>query len=368
MQKDILPAEPEQARYQTVSTTFEVSAESLQRLKSTDASAGSALVLLDIPGFMHHRDVSEEIFVRAWKYEEVVLVEYGNENVEEDGDIEHLSAWHVARRRAGFSSSPPHERLRLFRKARAHLERLSLVSLDRAAKSISLHSMVHAWARERVVHAYDARTAAASTLALSSEGDQSWRPFSSELARHYESSSASLHDISGIQIEQWELCRMLYANAWQMYRASSVLTVSICKDLLKRTQDLPYRLSENPPVIGVEYLLAMAQHESGQIDEAVQMLEHVVKVHEELAEDHPSRLASQHALAGAYQANGQRALAIGLLNRVVAIKQKRLRVGHPSRTVSEQFLADMQEEGTQSPTDASVEALSLTPVSGGKLQ
>jgi hypothetical protein len=44
----------------------------------------------------------------------------------------------------------------------------------------------------------------------------------------------------------------------------------------------------------------------GQVKKAVKLLEHVVAVQEKtLAEDHPARLASQHELAGAYQADGQ---------------------------------------------------------------
>lgn len=41
-----------------------------------------------------------------------------------------------------------------------------------------------------------------------------------------------------------------------------------------------------------------------------------------LAEDHPSRLVSQHALAGAYQANGQVKEAVKLLEHVHKIRQK----------------------------------------------
>ena len=48
------------------------------------------------------------------------------------------------------------------------------------------------------------------------------------------------------------------------------------------------------------------------------LLEHVVKVEETtLAEKHPDRLASQHALARAYQANGQVKEAVALLEHVV---------------------------------------------------
>ena len=49
------------------------------------------------------------------------------------------------------------------------------------------------------------------------------------------------------------------------------------------------------------------------------LLERVVKIREQsLAGDHPDRLASQHALAGVYEANGQVKGAVALLERVVA--------------------------------------------------
>ena len=50
-----------------------------------------------------------------------------------------------------------------------------------------------------------------------------------------------------------------------------------------------------------------------------------------LVEEHPSRLASQHALAGAYEADGQVGNAVELLEHVVAVKAKVLRDDHPSR-------------------------------------
>lgn len=61
-----------------------------------------------------------------------------------------------------------------------------------------------------------------------------------------------------------------------------------------------------------------------------------------LVEEHPDRLASQHALALAYQADGQVGKAVKLLEHVVAVKAKVLRDDHPSRIISQQALAIFQ--------------------------
>ena len=71
-----------------------------------------------------------------------------------------------------------------------------------------------------------------------------------------------------------------------------------------------------------------------QVKEAVQLLEYVVKIREQiLAEDHPHRLASRHELARAYHANGEANMALMLIEHVVEIKQRSMREDHPSRHI-----------------------------------
>ncbi|KAH7459269.1 hypothetical protein FOMA001_g20123 [Fusarium oxysporum f. sp. matthiolae] len=78
----------------------------------------------------------------------------------------------------------------------------------------------------------------------------------------------------------------------------------------------------------------------GRAREAVSTLKHVVAVREKaLAEDDPERLASQHALAGAYLADKQVKKAIKMLEGVVAIKEKALAEDDPSRLASRHELA-----------------------------
>ncbi|KAM0710568.1 hypothetical protein Q7P35_002239 [Cladosporium inversicolor] len=337
-QKELLDEVSEQARYLKVSTTFEVSAEALENLASTDLSAKAALALLDILGFMHHQAVSEEMFVRAWKYEERVLSKYGSEDGDEDCDVTHLSAWHVTRCRSVFSSLPSDERTRLFRRARAHLERLSLVSVDRLEKSTSLHLMVHAWARERVSSPGEAWAGVASILALSAEGCTSWQLFTSQLVLHQEANFTIWNGVNESDHDQWHLCRILFAYAWQMCQAKSIATLKICFQLVEQTRALCHDHLDASAITEAQYLLGIAYRANGQITKAVEMLEHVVKVREKLAENHPSRLASQHALAGAYQDDGQITKAVEMLEHVVKVEEK-LAEDHPSRLASQHELA-----------------------------
>ncbi|PSN58876.1 hypothetical protein BS50DRAFT_641408 [Corynespora cassiicola Philippines] len=105
-----------------------------------------------------------------------------------------------------------------------------------------------------------------------------------------------------------------------------------------------------------EHVLAIAYQADGQVKKAVDLLEKIVETQEVLAKEHPSRLASQHALAMAYRIDGQikKAVdllekivgireevkkAVGLLEKVVEIREEVLAKEHPSRLVSQHELA-----------------------------
>jgi hypothetical protein len=73
---------------------------------------------------------------------------------------------------------------------------------------------------------------------------------------------------------------------------------------------------------------------------AVSLLKQMITIQEQtLVEDNPDRLASQHALVGAYQANGQVKKAVLLLKQVVKIREQTLAEDHPSRLTSQHALA-----------------------------
>jgi tetratricopeptide (TPR) repeat protein len=89
-----------------------------------------------------------------------------------------------------------------------------------------------------------------------------------------------------------------------------------------------------------EHALAIAYEADGQVQKAVELMEHVVSVREKvLVEEHPNRLASQHELAAAYQADGQVQKAVELMEHVVAVQEKSLAEEHPDRLSSQHALA-----------------------------
>lgn len=103
------------------------------------------------------------------------------------------------------------------------------------------------------------------------------------------------------------------------------------------------RLPVHPSQLASQHELASVYWANGRTEEAVELLEHVVKVEETtLAETHPDRLVSQHALVGVYWANGQMKEAVVLLEHVVKVKQGTMAATHPSRQLSEGMLAYMQ--------------------------
>ncbi|KAL8942228.1 MAG: hypothetical protein Q9211_001495, partial [Gyalolechia sp. 1 TL-2023] len=104
---------------------------------------------------------------------------------------------------------------------------------------------------------------------------------------------------------------------------------------------------DHPSLLASQHVLAGAYEADGQVKEAVKLLEHVVAIEKELKEDNPSRLASQHALAIAYKEDGQVKEAVKLLEHVVAIREKVLKEDHPSLLASQHELAGVYQADGQ---------------------
>ncbi|KAG7402462.1 Nephrocystin-3 [Fusarium oxysporum f. sp. rapae] len=92
---------------------------------------------------------------------------------------------------------------------------------------------------------------------------------------------------------------------------------------------------DHPSRLASEGVLARAYLDDGQTKKAVEMLEHVVEIQERIsAEDHRSRLTSEHA----YLADGQTKKAVEMLEHVVAVEAEILAEDDPSRHLSQDLL------------------------------
>jgi len=97
----------------------------------------------------------------------------------------------------------------------------------------------------------------------------------------------------------------------------------LCERLVERTKDCCGKSSTEVGLFDTQHILGIVYLDSGQVEEAVEQLEHVVQMRESLAEGDPDRLASQQGLARAYMyhRNEQIAQATELLEHVVKVRE-----------------------------------------------
>ena len=138
------------SEYQNVYTTFEVSTQYLQRSESQGHL--DALELLQALAFMHNNGISEEAFQLAIAYAQKIKDMNTN-------DEEHLDTYlesQIPRLPKCAQEEAPilFDRTR-WRGACWTLESLSLINLSESSDliTISMHPLVHAWAKERLNHA-----------------------------------------------------------------------------------------------------------------------------------------------------------------------------------------------------------------------
>ena len=177
--------------YGNMYATFEVSAEYLQKSISTECS--DALSLLHVLAFFHNNGIWEEIFQPA--------AEHAPETKNRDTsvpDVFRLFESHLARlpeylQQPFFSRQ---DSLR-WRQACSVLASLSLVKRDEDDRSlvISMHPLVHAWAKERQDEPSRCRAwqSAATILALSCQDHRGWFPPFVMLQPHVRACVSRIH-------------------------------------------------------------------------------------------------------------------------------------------------------------------------------
>jgi tetratricopeptide (TPR) repeat protein len=372
-----------ESQYRDVYATFEVSAEAMKATKSSYRQEWvDALELLNVLAFLYREGVTEEMFTKAWTNAIATAEE------ESKDEIWLLSLWHVNHMRRILRQSPDSPKeldLLSLRKARGALQSFSLITIHQDTGDISMHPLVHAWAKDRL--AADAQNiawaTAASILSLSVESFE-YHEFFHKIESHIEFSVGPDPEqlFANSKYPGLEIGRILYYFTYVIIylgnnrHLAEVVTNVLCSrvgseispqslnwryalylqamckndvakyneqiDILKKVVSFD---KDNLPAEDLNSLrslkwLGMAYLELGKYPEAIRLLEDVHQTLQKLLPPtHSSRLSSQHELARAYLDNNQVDKAIEISEEVVQIREKTLPPTHPERLVSQHTLA-----------------------------
>ena len=365
----------ERSTYGNVYATFEVSATYLSN--RTDQVAIDALKLLNCYAFLSFSNFPETTFEEAWQNSRKILRDL-RPSMEEQ--IKDLSQWHVDLLPSFMRGVSPEDEdfdETSLGKARSLLVHLSIVMVDLPTRMTRMHPVTHMWAKDRLKkqsELTDARLGTLAVLCLAIRSPYQQEALWVQLQPHIE----LVKDFPpGDYSDRFHLHQCFFRLSWVLHilRADKAVVemlrtcfieadhfsteLTYCQDIqylygrclmnygnvkaamemLEHVAKVREKLAEDHPSrLASQQVLASAYQADGQVGKAVELLEHVVKVEEKLAKDHPDRLASQHTLAIAYQANGQVGKAVELLEHVVKVRKK-LAEDHPSRLASQHTLA-----------------------------
>ncbi|KAJ5022565.1 acyl transferase/acyl hydrolase/lysophospholipase [Bipolaris maydis] len=332
----------QQSRYQHVYATFEASVRVLN--DSEDEVGRDALDLLGVLSMLHSSVLPLDVFLGAWKGARgVIKTDDGQTN-----EIDALRLWHTSQLPEFIDRQADEWDDYRLNRASALLASLSLVTRHRSddLDGLSMHPLAHAWAKDRLDQKQQqgAWVGAGCILALSRSKSETWQVYEKQLRPHMQSFlSPRVEEMLSFG-PPGTMLPILLKCGWALNRMREdkklELLLKGIYEVLGITPSDPSR--ENIPIWD---LAARNIGYLGDARQAVELLKHVVKVQETtLAETHPSRLASQHELAGAYRANGQTKEAVELLKHVVKVRETTLAETHPNRLASQHVLAASQHE------------------------
>lgn len=227
--------------------------------------------------------------------------------VEQDDGKTHvdlLSSWHVSRTPKFLQSSSGERHMHRITEACILLQSMSLITISGSGseRMLSMHPLIHDWIWRRQQHGQMETTWAmtGSVLSLSL--------YEAGIPQAYEQDLA-LHVQYFIKL-RWE-CGLLPSldlpHAQIIYRCADALDEARADEMaLDSLSEVVHQLRSDSQELSEEdvslhKLWARSSLRNGDIESSVRIWENVVSSEKELNDDHPSRLASEHALAGAYE-------------------------------------------------------------------
>lgn len=325
----------QQSRYRHIYATFEAS---VAVLNDAEEEAGQdALDLLGVFSMLHSGVLPLHLFRGAWRGGQYVLAT-DNDEIDEMDKIDALRKWHVSQLPEFIDSQADEWDDYRLHKASALLVSLSLVTRHRSDEldGLSMHPLAHSWARDRLGKEQQEASwvRVGCLLALSQGHSEAWQVYETQLRPHLQAFLSPSIEAMFSFGPPGTMLPILLTCGWALntMREDSRLE-ALLEGLYKVLQIAPSDPSQEH--MQIWDLSARNIRHMGHASQGVALLEHVVKVKETtLAETHPDRLASQHALALAYDANEQPQEALPLLKHVVAVECRVLSDNHPSRLIS----------------------------------
>lgn len=265
---------------------------------------------------------------------------------EEGARINEISRWHISRA-PGFlvSSSGSYDNFRLV-EACATLQSLALITVSQG--NISVHPLIRVWLwrRQKKDDMEAAWLMTACSLSLSLNDAEALQRCEQEIRPH-------IRSVVTIRWEYGLLPNPDFAHLQIFFRCAEALddvrADGLALRCLEEIVDELEARGDSVTELHIEMrkLWARSCLRNGRICAGVGIWESVLAVESALSEDDPSRLASEHALAGAYEAAGQVGHATRLLEHVVSLRSLALRDEDPSLLASQHELARMYETADQ---------------------
>ena len=300
----------------SVYTTWEISIAAIEKMCSD--TSRNAIELLRVFCFLHFDGIPEEIFELAQR-------SYWSGKVSQD--LAHMFYMEPQQKSKGWDSV-------LFRKAAVLLASFSLIKIDGIGRCMSMHPLVHVWARDRLSDDLQRCfwVTSSSTLAATIT-----REF---LYTHHRFRRSLLpHIKSCISLCKEKPFLSKYSGINRGYMAAGFAAVFLEFGLLQEAMELREKVLEvSQRVLGSKHSdtlwvmndLAVSYHSLGRMQEAMELQEKVLEASPGAMEsEHPSTLRVMNNLACSYISVGRGQEAMELQEKIMEASQKTLGSEHP---------------------------------------
>ncbi|KAH0555801.1 hypothetical protein GP486_006255 [Trichoglossum hirsutum] len=274
----------------SVYTTWEVSIETIKKLPGE--ASDNAIELIRIFCFLHYEEITEDVCEQAWK------------NSHEGGDLyKNIANLFYIRSQEELTGWDPF----VIREAAVLLASFSLIKIDESRRRMSMHPLVHTWARDRL---------------------------SEKLQRHYWTMASSTLAAA----ISWE-----YQLSDYRFRRSLVPHIDSCIYLC---MDGPL-LNRYPEMgrIDTAARFALAFAENGRLQSAMELRGKVLEARQRtLGNEHPDTLMAINNLASSYSDLGRRQEAMELGEKVLEARQRTLGNEHPDTLTTINLLSSLERK------------------------